>query len=473
LNVKTFFATIRTYWKTFVVASLTVFGLGLAWLLLTPLVYVSTAQLLVSIQGSTTAAAYQNDDVVSGRVNSYIALLTSDVVSQRVIDKLGLQLTAPELAAKISATDVPPKTAVIDVAVTDKSPGQARLLADTVANEFVSYTDAMETPTGDDGQKVHATVVSPASEPRSRLPERIALGVLVAIGALVLGSVAVWIRSLLDPVVRTANRAGTAAGAAVLGTVSAATAASLHDLESYRHLRTRLKTTTATDDARVWELAAVRAGINAFMVASNLGRAMQLTGRRTIVLDATVSGSPSASWQAPAQANGDETTAHDAAQGNVNGGPPAGIDAFPDTLPASAWAITPDRVATKAASDLVAQLRADYECVIVAAPPVLSTFTASAVSEYADAVLLLVSLGSTKRRDLVRAAESLTATGAPLTGVVLVDEGGQPRGPEMSSRAPELNPQRFGQSASMPAPLSGRTFGDQEPVSGLRQRREN
>src|SRR5882762_6837866 len=175
---------------------------------------------MVTIQGSTTAAAYQNDSVVTGRVNSYIALLTSDVASQRVIDKLGLPLTAPELAAKISAINVPPTTSIIDVAVTDQSPEQARRIADTLATEFISFTDALETPTGEDGQKVHTTVVTTASEPKSRLPERVILGVLVALAALLLGAVAVWIRSLTDSVVRTADRAAAAAGVPVLGSVS-------------------------------------------------------------------------------------------------------------------------------------------------------------------------------------------------------------------------------------------------------------
>jgi len=208
MNLKTFLAAVRLYWKTFLVVTGTVLALGLTWLLLTPTRYVSTTQLLVSIQGSTTASAYQNDDVVAGRVNSYIALLTSDVVSQRVIDKLGLSLTAAELAAEVSATNVPPKTSVIDVAVTDESPEQARRLAETLAREFVSYTDALETPTGEDGQKVHTTVVTAASEPHSRLGERLVLWLLVALTALLLGAVAVWIRSLTDPVVRTADYPG-------------------------------------------------------------------------------------------------------------------------------------------------------------------------------------------------------------------------------------------------------------------------
>src|SRR4029077_14830374 len=139
-----------------------------------------------------------------------------------VIDKLGLSLTAAELAAKVSATNVPPKTSVIDVAVTDESPEQARRLAAAPAGEFVSYTDALETPTGEDGQKVHTTVVTAASEPRSRLAERVVLGALVAVAALLLGAVAVWIRSLVDRRVRTANQATRAAGVPVLGRVTSA-----------------------------------------------------------------------------------------------------------------------------------------------------------------------------------------------------------------------------------------------------------
>ena len=117
------------------------------------------------------------------------------MVNQRVIDRLGLSFTAPELATKVSATNVPPKTAVIDVAVTDESPAQARLLANTLATEFINYAKALETPTGEDGQKVHTTVVTAASEPREQRAERILLGALTAIAALVTGS-----RRGMDPI---------------------------------------------------------------------------------------------------------------------------------------------------------------------------------------------------------------------------------------------------------------------------------
>jgi capsular polysaccharide biosynthesis protein len=424
VKLTAFVATVGRYWKTFVAVAAVVFAAGLAWILLTPAKFVSTTQLMVSIAGSTTAAAYQNDEVVTGRVNSYIALLTSDVVSQRVIDRLGLPMTAPEFAAKVSAANVPPKTAVIDVAVTDESPAHARLFADTLANEFVSYTDALETPTGEDGQKVHTTVVSVASEPRERRAERVVLGVLAALAALLLGAVAVWIRSLMDPVVRTADRAAVAAGVPVIGCVTAETAASVDDLEGYRRLRTRLRAMTertggADDRGRVLVLTCAVGEVDTASIASNLGRAMELAGGRAIVLDATI---PVATGPAPDSATGNRATDED--NDRSESAEPSiarRADGFPDTLSVSGWADEPDLAAKDAAAGLFDGLRNEYAHVIVAAPPVLLTSAASVVSEYADGVLLVLASGKTRRRDLRHAADNLRATGAPLTGAVRSD----------------------------------------------------
>ena len=363
-----------------------------------------------------------------GRINSYIALLTSDVVNQRVIDRLGLSLTAPELAAKVSATNVPPKTAVIDVAVTDESPAQARLLANTLATEFINYAEALETPTGEDGQKVHTTVVTAASEPRGQPFERILLGALAAVTALVLGAVAVWIRSRTDPVVRTADQAAAAAGVPVIGCVTSAPAAD--DFDGYRRLRTRLRsmasrTGEADDRGRVWVFTSAVGEVDTAVVASNLGRAMELAGSRSIVLDAGIPDAEVASNETQPAANhnreaDNETESCDGPE-DASAEPSIrrGADGFPDTLSVSTWARDPDLAATKAAAGLFDQLRNEYAHVIVAAPPVLTTITASVVSESADDVLLVLSLGTTRRRDLGHAADNLRATGAPLTGAVL------------------------------------------------------
>lgn len=474
LNLTTFGAAVRRYWKEFIAVSGVVFVLGLIWILLTPAKYVSTVQLMVTIQGSTTAAAYQNDQVVAGRINSYIPLLSSGVVTQRVIDRLGLSMTAAKLAAEISATNVPPKTSIIDVAVTDESPQRARLIADALAQEFISYTTALETPTGEDSQKVRTTVVTGASEPSENRFQRVALGVLAALASLLTGAVAVWIRSRIDPVVRTPDQAA-AAGVPVLGRV---TSAAIGDHEGYRRLRTRLRSATTTGDGRVWVLTSAVGEVDAAAVASNLGRAMELGGARSIVLDAHVS-EAAIGCDAPTTGNeygdgngdqrvredgqptdhdkpkADNETVRNGAEAPVvrareQGGPESGRvvtgmsvepsiqrgdHGLPDTACVGAWTHDPNGLATTATAELFDKLRSQYARVIIAAPPALSTTTASVVGEYADGVLLLVALGTTRRRDLCSAAEELRSVGSPLAAAVLV--GNEDRIGSAESRSPQ------------------------------------
>ncbi|WP_174814718.1 YveK family protein [Mycolicibacterium agri] len=185
----------RRYWRTYFVVAVVVLALAFTAILLSPKRYTSTTRLMVSIEGSTTAAAYQNDEVGTRRVLSYMPLITSGVVSRRVVDKLGLPLTPEQLASKINVANVPPRTPLIDIEVTDDSPQRARQIAKTLASEFIKYADSIETPTGEDSQKVHTTIVSDPAEGRENPLTSVLLGVLAAVAALLLGAVAVWIRA--------------------------------------------------------------------------------------------------------------------------------------------------------------------------------------------------------------------------------------------------------------------------------------
>lgn len=380
MNLREFLDTVRLYWKTFVATFLTVLALGIAWLVLSPLQYVSTAQLLVSLNGSSTANAYQNDNVVAGRVNSYVALLTSEVVSQRVVDKLGLKMSPAQLAAKVSAVSVPPGTAIIDIAVSDSSPEQAQRIAGAVADEFVAYTQALESPTGVDAQKIQTSVVSPASAPRSRLTERIAIGGLIGVLALLAGAVAAWIRAITDPVVRTAAQARRAADLPVLAEASSADELSPGALEPYLRVRAAVKDA----DGPVIEIAPADVDSDANGVAMNLGRAAVLAGERCVVVDASGNG--------------------------TSGGTPlhTGSDGEPDML------------ATDDVWGSLAELGGEYERVVVATTPVLSGLNAATLSAHAAAVVLVVPLGRSRRSDVRRAAGTLTGVGANVAGVLAV-----------------------------------------------------
>lgn len=259
MTLRVFLAAVKRHWKTFAIAAGVVFAVGLTWLLLTPAKYVSTTRLMVSVEGSTTAAAYQNDGVVTGRINTYIALLTTDAVTQRVIDKLKLPESPHELAEQVNATNVPPRTSLIDIAVTDESAERARLIAQTLAEEFVKFADATETPTGEDAQKVHTTVVTAATAPQQQRAERVALGGLAALVALILGATAVWIRSARDPILEMAGPDAISGGVPPVKTVAPARRGPSMFLEGYRRLRKRLRSISDRSH-RTWGVPRIASG---------------------------------------------------------------------------------------------------------------------------------------------------------------------------------------------------------------------
>ena len=69
--------------------------------------------------------------------------------------------------------------------------------------------------------------------------------------------------------------------------------------------------------------------------------------------------------------------------------------------------------------DIFAQLREQFDLVLIDSPPVLPVTDAAILSRHADATLLLAAAGQTRRSDLHRAAEKLDQVGATILGIVL------------------------------------------------------
>lgn len=385
MTFREFLATSRVYWKAFSAVSVAVLAGGVAWLVLTPVQYVSHAQLLVTISGSMTANGYQNDSVVASRVNSYVALMTTDAVTQRVADKLGSPSSAAELAARITAVQVP-NTAVIDIAAAAPSPAGARELADAVAGEFIGYAEAIEAPTGEDAQKVRTTVVSGATEPRSRLLERIAVGGLFAVLAVLLGAAAVWLRAVTDPVIRTPQRAAAAAGLPVLDEVAAGPA----DRASgdFARLRRRLDAglTPASEGGNVIQFVSAGAFAAPMEIVHNLSGAWEAAGLTCAVIDVV---------------------------SEENARPPA-----PHVLGYRSWSASPDRSTRRAAAGLLDKLRREFDRVAVVSDG--STGSSDTFAGLAERVVLLVALGRSTRRSVADSAAALSDAGVACFGVVPV-----------------------------------------------------
>jgi len=78
-----------------------------------------------------------------------------------------------------------------------------------------------------------------------------------------------------------------------------------------------------------------------------------------------------------------------------------------------------DLLASAQMSDLLRQLRTQFECILIDTPPVIAVTDAVVVGTYVDGVLLVIRAGETQRGIVNRAAELLNQAHAKIIGHVL------------------------------------------------------
>jgi capsular exopolysaccharide synthesis family protein len=90
------------------------------------------------------------------------------------------------------------------------------------------------------------------------------------------------------------------------------------------------------------------------------------------------------------------------------------------TLGTRSVAVNPtELLGSKRMRSVFAELAEQFDIVLIDSPPVLPVADAMILSGYADAVLLVVAAGQTRRGELRRTAEKLAQAGAPVVGAVL------------------------------------------------------
>lgn len=272
---------LRRYWA--VVLAGPALGLGLATYQVqsAPETYTATSTVYVSMAtGTSVADSYQGGLAAQQRVRSYLELVTSDHVLDRVIGQLGLEPDRDGLRARITA-DTPPATSLLRVSVTDENPETSRILTDQVVSQFRALVDELETIELTAAPAARVAVVDPAQAPAA--PDGPGGTRLLAVGGLaglLLGAVAAYLLDRLDRRVRdTAELA--ALGHPVLGTVALG-----GDDEStgLRAVRARLPETERLVLTRF-------GGRPEPALVLGLASALGATGARVLVIDANTTGS--------------------------------------------------------------------------------------------------------------------------------------------------------------------------------------
>lgn len=430
LDLRDYMRILRRNWILIVAVTLLGVGAsGLASILIKP-TYTSETQLFVAIQGSGTVSELQQGNSFSqARVQSYVKTVATPVVLQPVVESLGSNLTADELAAKVKATtDL--NTVLINISVSDGSPVQAAAYAQAIATSLIKAVDELEKPKAGGTSPVSLSVIRPASapanpsEPNTRL--NLALGLFVGI---LLGLAAAVLRSRLDSRIRGESDLRHVTDAPLLGGISFDQDAVKKPLltqaaqqspraESFRQLRTNLQFANVSGGAKTVLLTSSLPGEGKSTTATNLAISLAQAGQTVCLVDADLR-RPMVSEYLGLDRTAGLTTAL-VGESDVNDLlQPWGED---NLYVLTSGQIPPnpsELLGSESMKRLVLRLEEVFDTIVIDAPPLLPVTDAAVLSQHVGGVVVVVGSQSLKTQDLAKSLAALSMVNADLLGIVL------------------------------------------------------
>lgn len=430
MTLTQYLRVLRTQWL--VVLLLVVLGAGAAAAYTyrqTP-VYSAQTQLFVSVRSTDAGIATLNQGsaFTQQRVKSYADIVTSPIIAEAVITELRLPFTAEQLVSRISATS-PMDTVLLDITVTDTDPVRAAAIADAVGAEFPRLVNRLETPSGRTVSPVLVSVTRRAGVPTSpvapRIPLNLALGLLLG---LALGVGAAVLRDQLNTSVNGVADVERLTGAIPLGVVPYDATAAKHPLvttdqfggraEAFRTLRTNLQFADVDDPPRVIAVSSALPDEGKTTTACNVALTLAQSGARVVLVEGDLRKPAVGRYLGISNAAG---------LTNVLAGQHHLADVIVgyqrDTLAVLPSGPTPPNPSEMLGSQqmryLLKALAAEYDVVVIDAPPLLPVTDAAVLAAAADGVMLVVRHGRSRREEVQRALQALESVNAKVLGTVL------------------------------------------------------
>jgi capsular polysaccharide biosynthesis protein len=225
--------------------------------------YVASTRLFLRAPDvKTSTGAYQGDLFSRQRVQTYVKMFHSEELAQMVVDKLGLNITAQQLASKVSATAVK-NTVLIVVSITDSNAQHAANIANGYGNVLASYIAKIENISGDPrvGPLVQVvTRADPASATVSGYPTSMVAFAALTMALLVAASL-IWFLERFDNKVRSRRQLEEITGCDIVG-----------KLPKTRALGSNGDVGQAFDESEEFKQAALRLSLNIESVLQRIPR---------------------------------------------------------------------------------------------------------------------------------------------------------------------------------------------------------
>lgn len=421
-------AALRSGWRLPVLGIVVgvVIAVGLSFV--QPSLYTASTQLFVSTTGNTTTTdALSGSQFSEERVTSYARLIEGRELAGRVINRLGLPVSADDLSREITATAAT-DTVLINVAVTDRSAKRAQQIAAAVGQEFTKYSKELEATNSSGTSPVKVTVTEQPDLPTSpSSPKTLPNGILGGLIGLVAGAALAFGRVRLDRSVRDGDESAALIGAPVVGTVlrdehlekqhTIDKAASGRTAEDYRQLRNNLQFIRVDEPPKVIMVSSALPGEGKTTLVINLGIALAEAGQRVTVIEADLRRPKVTRYLGMVSGVGlTNVLVGNADIEDVS-------QSYRENMSVIAAGPNPpnpgELLASSHMASIIDKLRGQNDFVLIDAPPLLPVADSSGLAVHVDGVLLSVKYGSTRKDQLRQAAATLERVGATTLGVVL------------------------------------------------------
>lgn len=432
MTLNQFALVLRQYWRSIVAVALTIILATVAVTMLTPKQYTASSTLFLTVNGAGSASELnQGSSYTERQVASYAKVATSAMVLDPVISSLHLPETTTELAKELTVSS-PSNTSLLQVSVTQPTAEGAKQVADAVANQLVASVTKLSTSTSQ--ALVKATVTDPAAVPESpsspKWAQNIALGLVLA---LLLGIGQAVLRRTLDTRVRSTADVADTVDEALLGTISRTGVRSKKSGYGYgygastnpvdedlRRLRTNLRFLgLGTTRLPYLVITSATALEGKTYTSTGLARVLTEAGSRILLIDADLRRPMVSEWLdidgsvGLSQVLSGQLDLPDAIQTA-----PDGFDVIP------AGPIPPNPAELLGQPRMRAALEAlshSYDLILIDSSPVLPVTDGVVLAELAGSAVLVARADKVTRPQLRMAADSVTAGGGEVLGIILND----------------------------------------------------
>lgn len=394
--------------------------------------YQAAAQLVVVAQSPTGSSAELNlgRTYAQQAVTSYVALVSSALVLQPVIDDLGLETEPSQLAGRVQAS-AQLNSLAITITVTDGNPSQAARLANAIGESFATVVvEQLEKHPDDASSPIRIDTLQAATVPVAPVAPNIRLSVLIgALVGLAAGIGLAALRTVLDTRIRSTTDIERATTAPLLGAIALNPKAAQQPLivaangkdpraEGFRTLRTNVQFLAIGGGPAVYVVTSAGPGEGKSTTAANLAIAFAESGARVALVDGDL--------RLPRVAD------YFGIEGGVGlsdvlAGRIAASEAMQRwgrgtlfVLPAGTVPPNPaELLGSSAMSSLIGELKRAFDIILIDAPPVLLVTDAAVIANRADGALLVAAAGRTTVPRLTAAVESIEKIDAKVLGTIV------------------------------------------------------